>query len=139
MPGALRWSAFLGFTAFIYVTFTLPADQLPAYAFELNDKLVHFLDFFLLTLLSFRAFLYSTRPFFSSRGEWKAVSFSLFYGAFLEGVQISVPTRHGDFRDWLADVLGTLAAYGIFKISRLTGSYPHARVAPQKTPPFQGL
>lgn len=135
----IRWSVFLGYTVFLFVTFTLPADQLPAYAFYVNDKLTHFLDFLLLTLLGFWAFLGSPPSFFSSRGEWKAFSFSLFYGAFLEWVQIGTLTRHGDFQDWVADFLGTVAALGIFYISRLTGLHTHARVTPQKTPPFQGF
>ena len=72
--------------------------------FQANDKVLHFLAFFLLALLAFRVFI--------SRS--KASGFSLAYGAFLEGVQQGVPGRSASFIDWFTDAVGILAAAIIF-------------------------
>lgn len=85
-----------------------------------NDKILHALDFFILTLLALRAFFYSSRPLFYVQSGEKSAGFSLLYGATLEWAQQRVPGRAGSFADWLADLAGILAAYGIFRISRLT-------------------
>ena len=115
-----RWPLFLAYSLFLYVVSTLPPEQLPEAVIRANDKVLHFLDFFLLALLAFRAFIFSSRPLFYAHAGRKAVVFSLFYGAFLEGVQLSVPGRDANFWDWTADASGVLVASGIFRISRLT-------------------
>lgn len=85
-----------------------------------NDKVLHFLDFFILALLAFRTFTLSSLPFFQVKAGRKAVGFSLLYGVFLEWAQWSVPGRDASFWDGTADALGVLAASGIFRISQLT-------------------
>lgn len=115
-----RWFFFLSYSIFLLILFILPPEQIPEEIASANDKLLHFLDFFLLALLAFQAFASSSRPIFSLQAGLKAASFSFFYGAFLEWLQLRVPGREGSFADWLADAAGILVASGIFRISRLT-------------------
>ena len=116
----LDWPLFLADVALLYYFFNLPPDQLPEALIEVNDKLLHFLNFLLLPLLAFRAFARSRSTVFHRLSQAKAVTFSLLYGALLEWTQLSVPGRSASFEDWLADFAGTLVASGIFWISRLT-------------------
>lgn len=109
----IRWTPFLGFTVFLYVTYTLPPDQIPKAVLEANDKLLHFLDFLILTLLAFRSFFYSSSTFFSIKAGGKAFLFSAAYGAFLEGIQSRIGFREGNPLDWLADLAGCVLAYVI--------------------------
>ncbi|MBI2167730.1 MAG: VanZ family protein [Candidatus Omnitrophica bacterium] len=95
---------------------------------------MHFLDFFLLALLAFRAFFYSPRPFFHLWAGEKAFVFSLLYGAFLEWAQRGVSGRVASLTDWGADALGALVATGIFRISRLTRPGQRVTLPPAKTP-----
>ena len=114
----IRWFLFLGYAVILYASCTLPAAQLPAAIGRANDKLLHFLSFFLLALLGFRAFCHSSLELFNRYGEGKMISFSLFYGALIEWVQHSVPGRDMSFSDWLADALGTYLAFLVFRLSR---------------------
>ena len=107
----------MGFAVSLYIACTLPAEQIPAVVVRANDKLLHFLSFLLLTLLGFRAFWHSSMELFSQYAEGKTVSFSLFYGAFIEWAQRSVPGRDMSFLDFVADALGTFLAFLIFRLS----------------------
>lgn len=115
-----RWSLFIGYCLLLYVGCTLPGAELPEVVTHANDKVLHFLDFFLLALLAFRTFILSSRSLFCVQAARKAAGFSLFYGAFLEWAQRRVPGRDASFLDWIADAVGVLVASGIFRISRLT-------------------
>lgn len=85
-----------------------------------NDKVLHCLNFLILALLAVRTFTISSYAFFRLQAEGKAMTFSLFYGAFLEWAQKYSDGREPSLADWLADALGVLAAAGIFRISKLT-------------------
>lgn len=94
---------------------------MPEAILRVNDKLMHYVDFFLLTLLSFRTFA-SSRSLLSRQAETKAAVFSVLYGAFLEWAQRNTVGRTPSFTDWLADALGVFSALIIFSISKLTPS-----------------
>lgn len=129
-----RWPLFIAYAGFLYFLYTLPLEQFPPALLEVDDKVLHFLDFFLLALLAFRTFALSVSSFFSAHAGVKAAAFSLLYGAFLEWVQVPVPGREMSLTDWLANAAGVLAASGIFWISRLTPPPRRVTVAPAKNP-----
>ena len=114
-----RWPLLVGYCLFLYFGCTLPGEQLPEVVTQANDKVLHFLDFFLLALLSFRTFILSSLSFFHVKAGRKAALFSLLYGFLLEWAQRSVPGRDASFWDGMADALGVLVASGVFRISRL--------------------
>ena len=115
-----RWPLFLSYTALLYAASVLPLEQMPEVVTRANDKVLHFIDFFLLALLAFRTLALSSHSFFRLQAEGKAILFSLFYGAFLEWAQKGAAGREASFMDWSADALGVLLAALIFRISKLT-------------------
>ena len=122
VSSVFRWPLFIAYLLLLYVSFTLPSEQLPEAVTYANDKVLHFLDFFLLGLLAFRTFTLPSRPLFQVQAGGKAAVFSLLYGTFLEVLQQRVPGRDASVWDWTADLVGVLVASGIFRISRLTPS-----------------
>ena len=115
-----RWPAFIGYVILLFVFMVLPGEKIPEMIVRVNDKLLHFVDFFLLALLGFKTFNSSSKRLFQAHAGTKIVTFSLFYGALLEWIQTAVPGRDASFRDWMADAAGTLAALMIFSFSALT-------------------
>jgi len=115
-----HWPFFIAYCLFLYIDSTIPGERLPPFVIYTNDEVLHFLHFFILALLAFRTFISSTQSIFCVQSGSKAAAFSVLYGAFLEEVQLTVPGREASLGDWMTDVLGVLAASGIFRISRLT-------------------
>ena len=110
---------FLAYAILLYIFAVLPPEKIPAAIAAANDKALHFLDYFILALLAYQTLYYSSRSFFYLHAGGKAVVFSLFYGAFMEWVQIGIPGRGASFSDWAADSLGVLVASGNFRIAKL--------------------
>jgi VanZ family protein len=78
-----------------------------------SDKLLHTFVFFGMVVITFPAIAWATGrwPKHSVRAPGYAFSYSVAMGALLELVQTTLPTRHGDTKDLLADVLGAGGAY----------------------------
>ena len=108
------WCALLGYVFFLYIVYTLPLAEIPVSVTRANDKVLHSLSFLLLSLVGFQTFSGSTWDAFRTRSGVKSAAFSIFYGAFLEWAQRTVPGRDMSFWDFLADSLGTLTAVAIF-------------------------
>jgi VanZ family protein len=92
------------------LTFLLLAPQrfLAPEIFNWWDKLQHSLAFGALTLLGLLA--YSR----SGSGALRVIILLSIYGALTEILQTLSGWRYGEFRDWLADLLGIAIAWGIF-------------------------
>ncbi len=73
----------------------VPSNWMP------NDKVMHVLVFFALTLSFIQAFI---RPF------WQSFLLLALYGALIEVAQATFTSRMGDPFDWLADIAGVLGA-----------------------------
>lgn len=87
----------------------IPADKL--YKLQFYDKAEHIIAFFVLTvflvftcMVQEKFILLAKHPFIT------AFLLSSFYGFLNEIIQLYVPGRFCDFQDWLADVIGALAA-----------------------------
>lgn len=89
---------------------------------EANDKLLHFLDFFLLTLLGFRAFAYSRIASLRVHAGLKATGFSISYSTLLEWNQRFIPGREVSLWDLGANFFGSLTAFLLIGISRKSQS-----------------
>ncbi|MBM4165544.1 MAG: VanZ family protein [Ignavibacteria bacterium] len=104
---AIVWSLF------IFTMSSIPGIKFPFQFFSF-DKLLHFGVFFVLGMLSARAFLFQ---------EWNttlkkyallfAVLYVMLYGASDEIHQMFVPGRSPELYDFLADTLGGILAAGI--------------------------
>ena len=94
---SLFWAA----CAAVTVLSLLPAEQLPS-VFDWWDKAQHALAFLALGILGLWAY-----PSFPAR-----VALGLIvYGLGIEVAQAITGWRFGDWQDWLADVIGVVAAY----------------------------
>ena len=119
---ALRaWVPFLIYTLLIIQGAILRPNRIPAFIYRINDKLLHGLEFFLLFFLALNAFLGMRWR----RSEAMAVIYCAFMGGLTEFLQLYVPGRSCDVKDWLADMAGTLFGLAIiasiWKVSGRTG------------------
>ncbi len=80
-----------------------PSRDLPSFVFELNDKLVHAIEYGILGILLFRAF-HQIRPTIGSISL--AIICAVAFGISDEIHQWFVPHRQADTWDVLADTLG---------------------------------
>jgi len=76
-------------------------------------KSAHIFEFYVLTLLVFRAVNHNKKQ---TRSIWEAGLFSLFYAFFDEYHQSFIPGRNGSFRDVLIDSFGILLALNFLLI-----------------------
>jgi VanZ family protein len=80
---------------------SIPSDWMP------NDKVMHLLVFFALTLSFIQAFV---RPF------WQCFMLLAFYGALIEVAQATFTSRMGDPLDWIADIAGICLAAAVIRL-----------------------
>ena len=107
------WILLFLYTLFLFKGAVLSAEEVPRFFAGLNDKFVHAVEYFLLFLFAFNAF----------RSFLPAVIYCTVIGALTEMAQLWVPSRSCDFKDWLADVCGALAAAFLFTlIPKLRGA-----------------
>lgn len=97
----------------------MPPDQIPKALIEINDKLVHALEFFVMMLVAYRAFERAAAEILY-RYRWAdAILYSLFLAALTECLQFLTPGRSPEFLDFLADCGGvTLAAFATILIDK---------------------
>ena len=97
------WSACLA----VAVLSLLPAEQLPAVAFNWWDKAQHALGFALLGVLGLLGY---------QQRQLRVVWGLLVYGALIELAQAATGWRYGDWQDWLADALGVVSAWVLLSL-----------------------
>jgi len=74
------------------------------------DKLVHFTEYAIFSVLIFRAAVNSHRPLLYEKAFMWAILIASLYGLSDEIHQLFVPYRFCDFWDWTVDTLGASAA-----------------------------
>ncbi len=84
---------------------------------QVNDKLVHFLGYFVLALLF--AFAFGKKD--SALWRWLLIPVAVLgiYAAIDEATQAFVPGRVPDFADWTADLAGAIAGLLCYRLLRL--------------------
>ncbi len=93
----------------IFIASSFPTDAYPKIEFELSDKIIHLVIYFIL----FFAFYYSlsNQDKFILLKKYSLIAsllFTAFYGATDEFHQYFVVGRECDFGDWVADFIGGL-------------------------------
>jgi VanZ family protein len=109
-----RKTLFVYVPMIIYWVLVSVANVLPPGSFskyQFNDKAEHFIAYFVLTgflcitnMVQNKIYLFRTHPF------TPAFLFAALYGFLNEIIQLYVPGRSCDFKDWLADVSGAMFA-----------------------------
>jgi VanZ family protein len=98
----------------IFIESSFPSESYPSVEFELSDKIIHFIIYFVLFLTTFYSF--SNQKKFIVLCEYSLFSsfiFTLLYGASDEFHQYFIPGRTCDIFDWIADVTGAVVAISI--------------------------
>ena len=88
--------------------FLVPQQYLIPEVFDWWDKLQHSLAFGVLTILGLLAYARA------GSGVFRVIILLSIYGALIEVLQALSGWRYGEFRDWLADELGVVIAWGVF-------------------------
>ena len=88
-----------------------PEDQLPSFLFkEVSDKVLHAVEYGILSLLCYRAFRRTAGPTVARQAVVLAIVITSVYGITDEVHQAFVPLRESSWLDWLADTIGAAIA-----------------------------
>lgn len=109
------WAAGLAFISLV------PPIRLPSFAFDLGDKLQHWICYFFLSALLLRGYLRSTAMRFTH--IWVAVMTATLWGLYLEYLQSMTPYRTFDWWDALSNAAGAVCGAFAWKVWR-SGSTP---------------
>jgi VanZ family protein len=118
----IYWGPVIGYAGLIFYfsAQSHPEDQLPSFLLkEISDKVLHALEYGILSVLCYRAFRQATGPVAARRAVALAIVTASVYGFTDEVHQAFVPFREAAWQDWLADTVGaTLAAIGVDRITK---------------------
>ncbi|MEA9601209.1 VanZ family protein [Polynucleobacter sp. MG-28-Ekke-A2] len=104
-----KYTFWLTFAILTYL-FLVPQQYLIPEVFDWWDKLQHSLAFGVLTILGLLAYARTGSEVF------RVIIVLSIYGALIEVLQTLSGWRYGEFRDWVADVLGVVIAWGVFAL-----------------------
>ena len=86
-----------------------PDDDLPSFLFEeISDKVLHAVEYGILSLLCYRAFRWAAGPAVARQAVVLAIVTASVYGITDEAHQFFVPFRESSWLDWLADTIGAV-------------------------------
>ena len=86
-----------------------PEDQLPSFLLrDINDKVLHVVEYGILSLLCYRAFRWAAGPAVARQAVVLAIVTASVYGLTDEVHQAFVPLRESSWKDWLADSTGAV-------------------------------
>ena len=84
-----------------------PDDDLPSFLFEeISDKVLHAVEYGILSVLCYRAFRWAAGPAIARQAVVLAIVTASVYGITDEVHQAFVPLRESSWLDWLADTIG---------------------------------
>ena len=97
----------------IFISSSIPGNDLPNIGILNADKIAHFLIFFLFCAFTHRAIKFQNRyPFLARHDLVFSVLITISYGVVDEAHQIFVPSRDSNLRDLAADALGAFLYVG---------------------------
>ena len=86
-----------------------PDDDLPSFLFEeISDKVLHAVEYGILSVLCYRAFRWAAGPAIAQQAVVLAIVTASLYGITDEVHQSFVPLRDSSWQDWLADTIGAV-------------------------------
>jgi VanZ family protein len=122
---AKKWRRILPVVAWVVVIFvvSLIPVRTPGPEFPFQDKLAHFVEYFILGLLLFRSVRWDI-----SASRWATfgflVSVAATIGALNEFCQSFAPAREMSIGDWVADTAGAAAGIALLAFTPAGGSPP---------------
>ena len=112
------WLPFWAYSALIFEGAILPPSRIPHFLHLVNDKLIHFSEFFFLFFIAEHAF-HMAKHWLSRHPGILAYGYCVFMGIFTEVAQRFVKGRTPDFYDFLADAAGAALAFAIYGLTLL--------------------
>lgn len=103
------WLPVIAWMGAIYVVSSMPGDKLPKIDIPNIDKIAHFLEYFILSMLLMRAFTNSTKSFNLTALIILSIIITSLYGFSDEWHQKFVAGRMSDLYDFLTDSIGSIA------------------------------
>lgn len=92
----------------IFVVSSIPSISPPSLGLVLEDKILHFIEYMIFSLLLFLAFSVSKKEFFKKNVFLLSIVVGIAYAASDEIHQKFVPGRSCEFLDFAADCLGII-------------------------------
>ena len=83
-----------------------PTENLPHWFDDLNDKMIHGIEYGVLGVLYYRAFTFGAGERLRGLAPFLAIGCAILFGLSDEIHQFFVPLRYADGWDWLADGIG---------------------------------
>jgi len=84
-------------------------DQLPSFLLkDVSDKVLHAVEYGILSLLCYRAFRWAAGPAVARQAVVLAILTASAFGLTDEMHQAFVPLRDASWQDWLADTIGAI-------------------------------
>ena len=111
MRSLVYWGPVVGYAGLIFYLSALshPEDQLPSFLLkDVSDKVLHAVEYSILSLLCYRAFRWAAGPTVARRAVVLAIVTASVYGLTDEVHQFFVPFRESSWQDWLADTIGAV-------------------------------
>ncbi len=111
MRSLVYWGPVVGYAGLIFYLSALshPEDQLPSFLLkDVSDKVLHAVEYSILSLLCYRAFRWTAGPTVARRAVVLAIVTASVYGLTDEAHQLFVPFRESSWQDWLADTIGAV-------------------------------
>jgi VanZ family protein len=111
MRSLVYWGPVVGYAGLIFYLSALshPEDQLPSFLLkDVSDKVLHAVEYSILSLLCYRAFRWAAGPTVARRAVVLAIVTASVYGLTDEAHQLFVPFRESSWQDWLADTIGAV-------------------------------
>ena len=103
-----------------------PEDNLPAFVFDLSDKVVHAIEYAVLGMLCYRALRGYSVVSWRQHAIPLAILLASVYGASDELHQSFIPFRDSSWLDWLADTIG--ATLGVLALHRVVQMKPASSI-----------
>ena len=92
----------------LFIQSSIGTIEIPDIGVTWLDKILHFIVFGILGLLTARGFRHSTSTRLRSQFMSLSIIICILYGASDEIHQLWIPGRFASFWDWIADILGII-------------------------------
>jgi len=102
-----------------------PTENLPHWFDDLNDKMIHGIEYGVLGVLYYRAFTFGAGERLRGLAPFLAIGCAILFGLSDEIHQFFVPLRYADGWDWLADGIGASLGVVIWREIALRENRPH--------------
>ncbi|MCK4754601.1 MAG: VanZ family protein [Calditrichia bacterium] len=99
----------------IFIQSSIGSLKLPYIEFDLADKILHFIVFGVLGILTARGLRNAKNKILKENYTSLTFLICIIYGALDETHQYFVPGRHASWGDWIADILGIVIMVWIYK------------------------